>query len=115
MGLYGFGSAAHIAIQILRSRGCKVYVVTRGERQMRMARDLGAVWVGGPEDAPPEPLDRAVIFASAGELDAAATAERKQRRTHMSDMVVALDPDRQMVVQVYGEDAVRAIEDTVMY
>jgi len=55
------------------------------------------------------------LFAAAGELDAAATAERKQRRTHMSDMVVALDPDRQMVVQVYGEDAVQAIEDTVMY
>jgi propanol-preferring alcohol dehydrogenase len=68
VGIYGFGSAAHIAIQILTHRGCDVYVVTRGEEQKRQARELGAKWVGGPEDAPPDPLDRAVIFASAGEL-----------------------------------------------
>ncbi len=68
VGIYGFGSAAHIAIQILLHRGNRVHVVTRGERQREMAREMGAVWVGGPEDDPPEVLDRAVIFASAGEL-----------------------------------------------
>jgi propanol-preferring alcohol dehydrogenase len=72
VGLYGFGSAAHIAIQILRHRSCSVFVVTRGDRQKRMAKEMGAAWVGGPEDTPPEPLDRAVIFASAGELVPAA-------------------------------------------
>jgi len=55
------------------------------------------------------------LFAAAGRLDETATAERTQRRTHMSDMVVELDPDRQMVVQVYGEQVVRDIEAAVMY
>ncbi|NND54431.1 MAG: hypothetical protein HKN56_05600 [Gammaproteobacteria bacterium] len=55
------------------------------------------------------------LLADAATLDEAATADRTRRRVHMSDMVVALDPDREMVVQVYGEDTVQAIEQTVMY
>lgn len=55
------------------------------------------------------------MFTAARELNAAETSERRRRRVHMSDMVIELDPDRQMVVQVYGEDTVRAIEETVMY
>jgi propanol-preferring alcohol dehydrogenase len=68
VGLYGFGAAAHIAIQILRHWSCEVHVVTRGERQRTMALGMGAVSAGGPEDDPPATLDRAVIFASAGGL-----------------------------------------------
>jgi hypothetical protein len=55
------------------------------------------------------------IFAAAEQVDEAAAAERQRRRTHMSDMVIALDPDRQMIVQVYGEDVTSAIEHAVMY
>lgn len=68
VGLYGFGSSAHIALQIARHRGNRVFVATRGPRHRELARRLGAVWTGEMADTPPEPLDRAVIFAPAGEL-----------------------------------------------
>jgi len=55
------------------------------------------------------------IFNKAEVVDAAAAADRQRRRTHMSDTVIALDPDRQMIVQVYGEDVSFAIEQAVMY
>ena len=72
VGLYGFGSSAHIALQIARHRGNRVFVATRGERHRELARRMGAAWVGDATDPPPEPLDRAVIFAPAGELIPAA-------------------------------------------
>jgi propanol-preferring alcohol dehydrogenase len=68
VGLYGFGSSAHIALQVARHMGCRVFVVTRGERHRELAREMGAIWVGAEDDTPPEPLDRAVIFAPAGEV-----------------------------------------------
>jgi propanol-preferring alcohol dehydrogenase len=68
VALLGFGASAHLAIQVLRHWGCEVVVLTRGERHRALARELGAVWVGGATDVPPEPCDRAVVFAPAGEL-----------------------------------------------
>jgi propanol-preferring alcohol dehydrogenase len=69
LGLYGFGAAGHIAIQLARSRGAEVYVCTRGrERHQSLARELGATWVGDAFDEPPVTLDAAIIFAPAGEL-----------------------------------------------
>jgi len=68
VGLYGFGSSAHIALQVARAMGCHVYVVTRGERHRALAREMGAEWVGGASENPPDKLDRAVLFAPAGEL-----------------------------------------------
>ncbi|HEY3175812.1 MAG TPA: zinc-dependent alcohol dehydrogenase family protein [Candidatus Polarisedimenticolia bacterium] len=69
LGIYGFGAAGHVAIQVARARGAEVYVCTRDrERHQKLAAELGAVWVGGAADPPPVPLDAAVIFAPAGEL-----------------------------------------------
>jgi alcohol dehydrogenase, propanol-preferring len=68
LGLYGFGSSAHITLQVARARGCEVYVATRGESHRRLARDLGAAWVGDAAEPPPVPLDGAILFAPAGEL-----------------------------------------------
>lgn len=68
LGLYGFGSSAHIVLQIARRRGCDVYVATRGESHREMARRMGASWTGGTYDEPPEPLDAAIVFAPAGEV-----------------------------------------------
>lgn len=68
VGLYGFGAAAHIAIQILRAWGCEVFVVTRGGGAERRARRMGAAWTGGPGEAPPRPLDHAISFAPAGSV-----------------------------------------------
>lgn len=68
LGLYGFGASAHIAIQVARHWDCTVYVMTRDERHRRLALELGAAWVGGAAERPPEPLDSAILFAPAGEL-----------------------------------------------
>lgn len=68
IGIYGFGNAAHIAIQFLLAWGAQVYVVTRDKRHQDLAKELGATWVGGSDDILPMALDASVIFAPAGEL-----------------------------------------------
>jgi propanol-preferring alcohol dehydrogenase len=68
LGLFGFGSSAHITAQIAAAEGAEIYVMTRGEPNRELAEELGAVFVGGPDDKPPRPLDSAIVFAPAGEL-----------------------------------------------
>ena len=68
LGLYGFGASGHVAIQIARHWGCRVYVFTRSEEHRRLAKKLGASWTGLAKDDPPTKLDSAVIFAPAGNL-----------------------------------------------
>lgn len=68
LGMYGFGAAAHVAIQVARHWGVEVYAFTRDERHRQLALELGAVWAGGGADEPPAKLDSAIIFAPAGEL-----------------------------------------------
>jgi propanol-preferring alcohol dehydrogenase len=70
IGLYGFGASAHILTQVCSSQGREVYAFTRAgdEATQAFARELGAVWAGGSEQAPPEPLDAAIIFAPVGSL-----------------------------------------------
>lgn len=70
LGLYGFGSAAHMICQVGVFQGREVFAFTRpgDERTQEFARSLGAVWAGGSDETPPEPLDAAIIFASAGPL-----------------------------------------------
>jgi propanol-preferring alcohol dehydrogenase len=74
LGIYGFGAAAHIVAQLARHRGQEVFAFTRrGDAEAQaFARDLGAVWVGGSDQRPPEPLDAAIIFAPVGALVPAA-------------------------------------------
>ena len=72
IGLYGFGSSAHIALQIARHWKCEVYVFTRGEEHRALARQLGAAWTGSAGDTPPKLIDRAIIFAPVGDLVLAA-------------------------------------------
>ena len=74
LGLYGFGGSAHIVIQIARHHGCEVFVVTRGGVHRELAESLGATWVGEAGEAPPQPLDGAILFAPAGELVPVALA-----------------------------------------
>ena len=69
LGIYGFGAAGHVAIQLARGRGADVYVATRDHaKHQALAQELGAAWVGGTTERPPVPLDAAIIFAPAGEL-----------------------------------------------
>jgi propanol-preferring alcohol dehydrogenase len=70
IGFYGFGDAAHILAQLCRWQGRRVHAFTRpgDERSQDFARELGAVWAGGSDEAPPEPLDAAIVFAPDGSL-----------------------------------------------
>jgi len=69
LGIYGFGAAGHVVIQVARARGAEVYVCTRDrERHQALALELGAAWVGDAKDAPPVNLDASIIFAPAGDL-----------------------------------------------
>lgn len=94
LGLYGFGAAAHIIIQVARHQGRRVFAFTReGDREgQRFAYDLGAVWAGSSKELPPEPLDAAIIFAPVGALVPAALKAIVKGGTvvcagiHMSDI-----------------------------
>ena len=69
LGIYGFGAAGHVVIQIARARGADVYVCTRDrETHQALAAELGASWVGGAADPPSEKLNASIVFAPAGEL-----------------------------------------------
>jgi len=81
LGFYGFGAAAHVAIQVARHWGVKVYASTRDAKHQRLAMELGAQWSGGTLEAPPAKLDAAIVFAPAGEIvPAALQALRKGGR-----------------------------------
>ncbi len=94
LGLYGFGAAAHILAQVARWQGRQVFAFTRPGDQatQAFARSLGATWAGGSDEAPPELLDAAIIFAVDGDLvPPALRAIRKGGRLvcagiHMSDI-----------------------------
>ena len=94
LGLYGFGAAAHILAQIAAWQGRRVYAFTRRDDTAAQvfAKSLGAVWAGGSDEMPPEPLDAAIIFAPVGGLvPLALKAVKKGGRVvcggiHMSDI-----------------------------
>lgn len=94
IGFYGFGAAAHILCQVAVYQGRRVFAFTRegDEETQAFARELGAEWAGGSEEAPPEPLDGAIVFAPVGALmTAALRASAKGARIisagiHMSDI-----------------------------
>jgi propanol-preferring alcohol dehydrogenase len=94
LGLYGFGAAAHILAQLVKADGRRLYAFTRAgdAPAQQFARRLGADWAGGADEAPPEALDAAILFAPAGELVPRALAQVKKGGCvvcggiHMSDI-----------------------------
>lgn len=109
LAFYGFGAAAHVAIQVARHWGIEVYACTRGEKHQQLALQLGAAWAGEAAAAPPQKLDAAIIFAPAGELVPAALAALKKGGVlvlggiHMSE-IPALDYNL-----LYQERVVRSV------
>jgi propanol-preferring alcohol dehydrogenase len=81
LGLYGFGAAAHLAIQVARHWKVSVYAMTRDARHQKLALEMGAVWAGGTVDEPPVKLDAAIVFAPAGEIVPAALKALKKGGT----------------------------------
>ncbi len=110
LGLYGFGASAHIVIQVARHWGCSVYVCSLREEHRALARELGAVWVGGPTETPPDRFHSAIIFAPAGDLVPPALRALERGGTvalagiHMSP-IPQLDYDREL----FGERTVRSV------
>jgi propanol-preferring alcohol dehydrogenase len=110
VGLFGFGASAHLAIAVLRSWNCEVYVSTRGASHRRLAQSLGARWVGSESDNPPVELDRAVTFAPSGDVVIAALSSLRKggvvaiNAIHL-DRIPEFDYDRLL----WGERQIRSV------
>ena len=110
VGLFGFGSSAHLAVPVLRSWGCSIYVATRGESHRALAADLGVNWVGSEKDRPPVQLDRAITFAPSGDVVIAALASLRKggvaaiNAIHL-DRIPEFDYDRLL----WGERQIRSV------
>ena len=110
VGLFGFGSSAHLAIAVLRAWKCDVYVSTRGKSHRDLAASLGATWVGNETDKPPVELDRAVTFAPSGDVVIAALGSLRKggvvaiNAIHL-DRIPQFDYDRLL----WGERQLRSV------
>ena len=110
VGLFGFGASAHLAIAVLHSWNCEVYVSTRGASHRQLAASLGAKWVGGETDKPPIELDRAVTFAPSGDVVVSALASLRKggivaiNAIHL-DRIPEFDYDRLL----WGERQIRSV------
>ncbi|MGB8030208.1 MAG: zinc-dependent alcohol dehydrogenase family protein [Terracidiphilus sp.] len=110
VGLYGFGSSASLAIRVLQSWDCQVYVVTRGESHRKAAAALGATWIGDEDSRPPVELDRAITFAPSGKVVVSALSALRKgggvaiNAIHL-DQMPAFDYDRLL----WGERQLRSV------
>lgn len=109
LGLYGFGASAHLAIQIARYWECEVFVFTRSRSHQRHAEALGAAWVGTPDQAPPQPLDRAVSFAPAGEIIPLALAALRPGGVLAINAVHASSIPEMPYSLIYGERVLTSV------
>lgn len=109
LGLVGFGASAHLALPVAMAWGCRVFVFTRSERHRNLALGLGAEWVGGIEDAAPEPLDRAILFAPSGGLVPPILAALRPGGT-LAINAIHLSPIPEMPYErIYGERTIRSV------
>jgi alcohol dehydrogenase, propanol-preferring len=110
VGLYGFGSSASLAIAVLNSWQCEVYVSTRGEAHRQRAAQLGAKWVGKEDELPPVKLDRAITFAPSGKVVIQALSSLRKggvvaiNAIHL-DQMPAFDYDNLL----WGERQIRSV------
>ena len=113
LGLYGFGSSAHMVIQIARRWGCEVYVFTRSEEHRRHALELGAAWVGGAKDTPPHKLDSSIIFAPAGWIvPEALRVLRKGGTLALAGIHMTPIPEMDYDALLYHERTVRSVANS---
>lgn len=111
LALYGFGSSAHIVIQIALHRGYRVSVATRSESHQELARELGAEWAGGAYEGLPEPADSAIIFAPAGELvPVALRSLRKGGTLSLAGIHMSPIPEMEYEPHLFHEKRVTSVE-----
>ncbi|MRR31024.1 alcohol dehydrogenase, partial [bacterium] len=109
LGLFGFGASAHLALQVARHWGCEVNVFTRSTAHQQHAAELGAAWTGTAEQTPPQPLDRAILFAPTGELVPKALKKVRPGGT-VAINAVHLSPIPEMAYGlIYGERTLRSV------
>ena len=109
LGLYGFGSSAHIVLQLARHLKCRVFVFTRSAEHQEMALEMGAEWAGTAADRPPEEMDASIIFAPAGELVPQALSFIKKGGTLVL-AGVTMSPIPEMPYELlYGERILRSV------
>jgi alcohol dehydrogenase, propanol-preferring len=110
VGLFGFGSSASLAIAVLLSWNCQVYVATRGASHRQLATSLGATWVGAEAEKPPVALDRAITFAPSGDVVVAALSSLRKggavaiNAIHL-DRIPQFDYDKLL----WGERQIRSV------
>jgi len=115
VGLFGFGSSASLAIPILQSWKCDVYVATRGEVHRNRAASLGATWVGKEDEKPPAALDRAVTFAPSGKVVVSALSSLRKggvvaiNAIHL-DQMPPFDYDKLL----WGERQIRSVANMTL-
>jgi propanol-preferring alcohol dehydrogenase len=111
LGLYGFGAAAHLIAQVATREGRRVFAFTRpgNARGQRFARALGAEWAGGSDQAPPEPLDAAVIFAPVGPLVPAALRAVEPGGTVVCAGIHMTEIPTMPYERLWGERVVRSV------
>ena len=111
LGLYGFGSSAHIVAQVARWQGRRVFAFTRpgDEESQAFARQLGAAWAGSSDERPPEELDGAILFAPAGELVPAALGVLAKGGTVVAAGIHMSDVPAFPYELLWGERSVRSV------
>jgi len=111
LGLYGFGAAAHIVAQVAIGQGREVFAFTRSgdEEAQRFALELGAAWAGASEEAPPQPLDAAVLFAPVGALVPAALAAVRPGGVVVCAGIHMSDIPAMPYALLWGERVVRSV------
>ena len=110
LGLYGFGGSAHVTIQVAHHWGCQVYVFTRSAGHRRLARELGAVWVGSAEDTPPAKMHGSIIFAPAGGLVPEALRVLERGGTlSLAGVTMTPIPELDYDKLVYWERGIRSV------
>ena len=113
LGLYGFGASAHIALQVARHRGCEVYVFTRGKANRKLARQLGAAWVGSATDTPPAKVNGSIIFAPAGPLILNALEVLEKGGTvALAGIYMSEVPPMDYVKHLYDEKVLRSVANS---
>jgi propanol-preferring alcohol dehydrogenase len=111
LGLYGFGSSAHVVIQIARHHGTEVFAATRGARHRDLARRLGAAWTGDAADPVPAALDAAIVFAPAGEIvPLALRAVRKGGVVVLAGIHMTPIPAMEYGPHLFHEKTLRSVE-----
>jgi alcohol dehydrogenase, propanol-preferring len=111
LAIVGFGSSAHVILQIALHRGGEVYVATRGEKHRQLAREMGAAWAGGDAADLPVAVDSAILFAPAGELVPAALEKLAKGGTlALAGIYMTPVPRLDYAKHLFGERDLHSVE-----